>query len=389
MTPGEAVSGGAGERFGPPFRDDGDAAAELRALLRSVCEVAAPPFAEQRRAEHVASVLRRVGHAPGIDAAGNVVVDLPGGEGPTVALVAHLDTVFGPDVDVTVREVAENRWEAPGIGDNSASVAVLLHLAAEVRRGTVERRPRLMLAFTVGEEGLGDLRGVRHVVAERGGDLDVLLAVDGHLGTVVDAGVGSTRYKLAFAADGGHAWGDYPSPSAVHALGDAIHAVQRIEVPDAPRSSLNVGVIQGGSAINAIAEEAWAMLDLRSLDAATLEAMAREAEKRVRSVARRHDVRLHVERVGDRPAGRSDDGALTTIVRDTLCAHGHEVRVAASSTDANAAMAAGVPALCFGVYRGGDAHRLGEWADPTSLPDGVRVLREVLTRLAGTRSREG
>ena len=363
-------AGGAGEE------------AELRDLLRRVCETPAPTFEEDARAALVREALRAAGLAPERDAAGNVLAWLPGGRGPTVALVAHLDTVFGPEVDVRVVEENARRWKAPGIGDNSASVAQLLHLAAQVVRGAVADRPTILLGFTVGEEGLGDLRGARRLVADVGAELDAFLAIDGHMGSVVDAGVGSRRLRATFSGPGGHSWGDYPSPSAVHALGDAVHALTRIPVPGAPRSSLNVGQVGGGSAVNAIAASSWLTLDLRSLDRATLDVMRADAEKRLRSVARRHRVELLIEPVGDRPAGRSDDGWLAGVAGAALGAHGLESRLAASSTDANAAMAAGIPAVCLGVYEGGDAHRLDEWLDPTSLAVGASVLRDLLARLA-------
>lgn len=360
--------------------------ARLRSVLKRVCETPAPTFDEGARATLVEELLRATGATPRRDAAGNVMAWLPGGHGPAVALVAHLDTVFGRDVDVGVREESERCWRAPGIGDNSASVAQLVHLAEQVGRGALQRRPRLLLAFTVGEEGLGDLRGARRLVSDVGADLDAFVAIDGHMGSVVDAGVGSRRLRAAFAARGGHSWGDYPSPSAVHALGDAVHALTRIPVPGAPRSSLNVGQVGGGSAVNAIAASSWLMLDLRSLDRGTLDGLRAEAEKRLRSVARRHRVELDVEPVGDRPAGRSDDGWLASTASAALRAHDQEARMAASSTDANAAMAAGIPAVCLGVYHGGDAHRLDEWLDPTSLPVGASVLRDLLARLADGRT---
>ncbi|MDZ7707068.1 MAG: M20/M25/M40 family metallo-hydrolase [Trueperaceae bacterium] len=356
--------------------------AQLRSLLKRVCETPAPTFDEGARATLVEQLLRSSGATPRRDAVGNVLAWLPGGHGPTVALVAHLDTVFGADVDVRVREENERCWRAPGIGDNSASVAQLLHLAAQADRGALLDRPRLLLGFTVGEEGLGDLRGARRLVADVGADLDAFVAVDGHMGSVVDAGVGSRRLRASFTARGGHSWGDYPSPSAVHALGDAVHALTRIPVPGAPRSSLNVGQVGGGSAVNAIAASSWLTLDLRSLDRVTLDTLRAEAEKRLRSVARRHRVELVVEPVGDRPAGRSDDGWLAGAASAALEAHGVASRMAASSTDANAAMAAGIPAVCLGVYDGGDAHRLEEWLDPTSLAVGASVLRDLLARLA-------
>ncbi|MDZ7800097.1 MAG: M20/M25/M40 family metallo-hydrolase [Trueperaceae bacterium] len=370
---GPGARGAAGRA---PAHDD-----ELRSLLRRVCEVPAPTFAEEARATLVARLLREATLEVRRDAAGNVLAWLPGGAGPRVALAAHLDTVFAADVPVEVRTEGD-RWLAPGIGDDAAGVAVLLHLARELARGGASARPRLLLAFTVGEEGEGDLRGAREVVRAHRDELDVFVAVDGHLGSVVDTGVGSRRYRATFTGPGGHAWGDYPAPSAVHAAGDAVHALTRIHVPEAPRSSLNVGQLGGGTAVNAIAERAWLTLDLRSVDAAGLDVLTEEAERRLRSVARRHRVQLSLARIGDRPPGRSDDGTLRDAARAALRSLDLEPSVGASSTDANAAMAEGLPAVCIGVYRGGDAHRLGEWLDPASLDQGAAMLRAFLAELA-------
>lgn len=355
-------------------------------LLREVCETPAPTGSEGARAEVVSKILVAAGTQPVRDGAGNVLADLPGGTGPRLALVAHLDTVFGPDVDVRIREERTDLWRAPGIGDNSASVAVLLALAHDVLAGRVPERPPILLAFTVGEEGRGDLRGARHLVNERGDRIGRFLALDGHLGSIVDTGVGSIRLQANFSGPGGHSWGDYPAASAVHALGDAIHALTRVAVPDAPRSSVNVAQVGGGSAINAIAESAWLTLDVRSVASGPLASLVGECEKRLRSVARRHDVTLSVERIGERPVGRSPDPAMLRAIREALRSESVPTQVGASSTDANAAMAAGVPALCTGVYRGGDAHRRGEWLEPASLIVGARVLRQVVTRLASDES---
>lgn len=370
-TPAEGASSAAGA-----------AQDELLELLTGVCEVPAPTGSEGARARFVVALLAGAGLAPWTDREGSVLAWLPGGDGPALALAAHLDTVFAEDCDVKVRKGDDGRWRAPGIGDNSASVAVLLQLALQAVRGQWQRRPRLLLAFTVGEEGLGDLRGARRLVADHAAELDAFLAIDGHLGSIVEVGVGSRRLRADFRGPGGHSWGDFPTPSATHAAGDAVHALTRIGVPENPRSSMNVGEIGGGSAVNAIAEEAHLTLDLRSLDEGALAGMAREAEKRLRSVARRHEVELEITPVGERPAGRSDDGTLGDAAAAALREAGIEPRRGASSTDANAAMAAGLPAICVGVYRGGDAHRLREWLDPTSLPVGRDVLRNLLGRLA-------
>jgi tripeptide aminopeptidase len=354
----------------------------LIALLRSICETAAPTFHEEARATLVVKALQRAGLDVARDAVGNVVAALPGGAGPRVLLAAHLDTVFAAETDVRVTG-NHRRLSAPGIGDNSASLSVLLRYVEKVMAGEEDAaRPRVTVAATVGEEGLGDLRGIRELMASRAHDFDMVIAVDGHLGTIVDQGVGSKRYRATYRAKGGHSWGDYPSASAVHALGDAIHALNAMTVPREPKSSYNVGQIQGGTSINAIAEEAFLTLDLRSVDARTLARLEQEAVERLKRAAERHRVRLALEQVGDRPTASVDNRALVAAAEAALEEVGVASRCVASSTDANAAMAVGLPAIAFGVYKGGDAHRLGEWLEPASLLVGYRALRALLARLA-------
>ena len=354
----------------------------LLTLLRRICETPAPTFEEEARSRLLVELLKEAGLEPTRDSVGNVIVSLPGGSGPRVLVAAHLDTVFPADTDVRVRE-APSRLLAPGIGDNSASLAVLVHYA-HLALTTNAPRPRVTLAATVGEEGLGDLYGVRELVRDRAQQTDLFIALDGHLGTIVNKSVGSKRFEVTLTAAGGHSWGDYPSPSAVHALGDAVHALTRITVSKEPRSSLNVGEVAGGTSVNAIAQEARFNLDLRSLDAKTLAGLESEALKRVKQVARRPDAKVQIEQVGDRPAAKSDNGVLVMAARAALKEVGETARTAASSTDANAAMAAGIPAISFGVYRGGDAHRLGEWLEPTSLLTGYRAFEALLKELTTT-----
>ena len=347
--------------------------------LTAITETAAPTFDESRRAALVCERWREAGMDAAFDDVGNVIAVVPGGRGPRVVLAAHLDSVFGPEVDVRVRK-EEGRWRAPGIGDNAASLAVLTHLLLDLPPDA--ERPRLAVVATVGEEGLGDLRGARHAVETLGDEHDLFVAVDGHLGVITDRAVGSRRYEARFRGRGGHAWGDYPAPSAVHAAGDAIARLIRVNVPDRPRSSLNVGQMWGGTSVNAIAEEAGFNLDLRSIERAALDVLADVAVQRIEAVAREHGCTVEVRKVGDRPVGTADNRALVAAARAALESVGETPRLAAGSTDANAAMAAGVPAIAFGVYRGGDAHRLEEWIEPESLNAGSVALRELLRRLA-------
>jgi acetylornithine deacetylase/succinyl-diaminopimelate desuccinylase-like protein len=280
---------------------------------------------------------------------------------------------------VTVQR-AGGRWLAPGIGDNSSSLAVLSYLATQL--GSLAGLPRITLAAPTGEEGRGDLRGMRHLL-DRSEAYDLMVAVDGNLGSVINQAVGSKRYEFVFTGPGGHSWGDYPAPSAVHALADAMSALNSgLQVPAEPRSSYNLGTVSGGTSINAIAQTARFDLDLRSVAADELDRLEASALGIVREAAERHGVTLEVTRIGDRPAADVDNAALTRAALQALRDTGVEPFVSAGSTDANAALARGIPAISFGVYRGGDAHRLSEWIDPASLDTGYRALIALLGHLA-------
>ena len=353
----------------------------LTDLLRLICETPAPTFAEAARGELVARLLREAGLSPLTDAVGNVTAEVPGGAGPRVLVAAHLDTVFSADTDVRVRTETSGRLAAPGIGDNSASLAVLLYYLRQRHEGVPLSYPCLTFAATVGEEGLGDLRGIRGLLDARASDFDAVVALDGHLGSLVNAAVGSKRFNVGFSARGGHSWGDFPSPSAVHALGEAVYALSQLPLGGPSRSTYNVGQVWGGTGVNAIAQAAGFNLDLRSTDAGQLGRLERDARGRLARVAAKHGVTLTLEGVGDRPAAAVPNEGLVRAGGRALASLGLSARLAASSTDANAAMAAGLPAIAFGVYRGGDAHRLSEWLEPASLLDGLEALTRLMAEL--------
>jgi tripeptide aminopeptidase len=352
----------------------------LLSLLRQICETPAPTFAEQRRAALLADLLGKSGLETSLDKVGNVIAEMPAQRGPRVLVAAHLDTVFSSDTVITIKE-QENRLAAPGIGDNSASLAVLVHYVQNAF-ASPDQRPQLTIAATVGEEGLGDLYGMRELMKRRAPDFDYMIALDGHLGTVVHQSVGSKRFEVQLQAKGGHSWGDYPSPSAVHSLGSIIHTLTQLSVPEEPRSSFNIGQVRGGTSINAIAEEAQFNLDLRSLSADVLTSLEQEALKRIQNTARKLETHCTIKRVGDRPAAQSNNATLVQAARDALKSIGVTAQLAPGSTDANAAMAAGIPALAFGVYLGGDAHRLNEWLEPSSLLKGYRAFAKLLELLS-------
>ncbi len=368
-------------------RPDGAyAGSALHELLLDIATTPAPTGSEGARAELIAGRWRAAGLQPRSDEVGNVVATLPGtgagaDAGPGVMVACHLDSVFAADVDLSVEQRTDNgevRWVGPGIGDNAASLAVITHWLANL--GTAPR-PNITLVATVGEEGVGDLRGARHAVATLAARHHVFVAADGYLGTAVDVGVGSRRYDATFRAPGGHSWGDYPAPSATHAAGHAISRLSELHVPKEPRSSLNVGQIWGGTSINAIAETAGFNLDMRSVDPEALAALERAALETMKAAAEARGASVEFVRIGDRAAGKCGSPFLVNAAREAVEAVGLKFKTNAGSTDANAAMAVGMPALCFGLYRGGNAHRLDEWVDPGSLETGLTAWREFVARL--------
>ncbi|HLU83683.1 MAG TPA: M20/M25/M40 family metallo-hydrolase [Trueperaceae bacterium] len=347
-------------------------------LLVTIAETAAPTFHEERRAELIWRLWQEAGHTPKRDSAGNVLCEIAGGTGPRVVLAAHLDSVFGPEVAVSVHR-EPGRLRGPGVGDNAASLAVITRLLQDLSVAPV--RPRLLVAATVGEEGVGDLKGARRLVEDLG-ECDHFVAVDGHLGVMTHRAVGSVRYETVFTGPGGHSWGDYPGPSAVHAAGAAVARLAAIDVPSDPRSSLNVGQLWGGTSINAIAERAGFNLDLRSVDPEALARLVTAAKAAVGKAAKESGCPFEMQLIGERPAATVDNEVLVSAARRALARVGLGLKLSTGSTDANIAMAQGMSAAAFGVYRGGDAHRLEEWVDPDSLPLGLRALSLLLEELA-------
>ncbi|MBB6015932.1 M20/M25/M40 family metallo-hydrolase [Deinococcus radiopugnans] len=347
--------------------------------LARIAQTPAPTFQEGQRAELIAELWRELGYPCEIDAVGNVLTRIspPGTEGhPALLLASHLDTVFEAGTDVTVREDG-GRLIGPGVGDNSASLAVLTALLRDLRGQTGLLRRPLWLAANVGEEGLGDLRGSKHLISQHRPALGAFIAVDGYLGIAVTRGVGVRRYRATFLGPGGHSWGDQ-APSTLHALGRAISALYALPLPPTPRTTLNVGLASGGTSVNSIAASAELLLDLRSLDPDVLGRLDRRAVSALHAAAREAGVSVRIEQVGDRPGGDLHSAGLLPPIREAAREIKTELRTASSSTDANAAAPHGLPAVAIGVYRGGNAHRLDEWVQLSSLAPGLKFLRRVV-----------
>ena len=341
-----------------------------------LCQIPAPPFKEAARGAE----LRRRMEALGlrnirIDAEGNVIGERPGvGPGPRVVLSAHLDTVFPDSVDVTVRQTG-TRYEGPGIGDDCRGLAVLLIVARTLQETDVRTQGTLVFVGTVGEEGPGNLRGVKHLVDQQSaGPIDYFISVDGTGLTAVNRAVASHRYRVFFRGPGGHSFGDFGIPNPIHALGRAVAAIAQITVPASPRTTFNVGVIDGGTSVNAIPMEGWFDLDLRSESQAALDTLDARARRAVSGAIDAEHARwpgssarltAELREIGKRPGGVLPDTAA--IVRATVAAAralGFVPAMTASSTDANYPIAAGIQSITIdGGGSGGSAHSSSEWYD--------------------------
>lgn len=366
----------------------------------ALCEIPAPPFKEQRRAEALRAQLVQLGLADArIDAEGNVIATRAGsGRGPTVVLSAHLDTVFPEGTDVTVKKEGA-RLRGPGITDDCRGLAVLVAVARAMQQHQVATLGTVVFVGTVGEEGAGNLRGARHLLQkELAGKVDYFISVDGAGFGIVSRAVGSNRYRVTFRGPGGHSYGDFGMPNPMHAMGRAIAAIGDLEVPRTPRTTFNVGIVRGGTSVNSIPMEASFDLDMRSESApalARVDSLARAAiakavdDEQQRWPTSSLRLTVKIDTIGIRPAGaQPDDAPIVVAARQAALAVGATPGAPiASSTDANVAIGMGVPGVTIdGGGRSDGSHSLGEWYEDG--PDGWRGVQWALllaTTLAGAK----
>jgi tripeptide aminopeptidase len=355
-----------------------------------LCEIPAPPFKEAARGKAYAQAFRELGlQNVRIDKVGNVLGERPGSAPrPHVVYSAHLDTVFPEETDVRVTRLG-SVLKGPGIGDDCRGLAVILGVVKAMRDANVQTEGTLTFVGTVGEEGLGDLRGVKHLFnGELKGKIDRFVSVDGTGLGITHIGVGSRRYRVAFKGPGGHSYGAFGLANPIHALGRAIAKIGDFQVPVEPKTTFNVGRIGGGTSINSIAFEAWAEVDMRSADAAALQSVDANFHRAVDAALEEEKLRwsnrvgavrepplLTVEKtlVGDRPAGRTPaNGAIVQAAVSATKALGLPVALDEGSTDANIPMSLGIPAVTIdGGGRGTGAHSLGETFDSTNSDQGT------------------
>lgn len=350
-----------------------------------LCEIPAPPFGEAKRAAFYAQAMRDAGLTNvRIDATGNVLGERRGRNArPHLVLSAHLDTVF--PAEVPVRVTRDKNWlRGPGIGDDCRGLAVLLAVVRALKAAQVQTEGPITFVGTVGEEGLGDLRGVKALFAGPLRQSDRFVSVDGDGYGITNVAVGSRRYRVTFRGPGGHSYDNFGRANPVHALGSAIARLARLEVPAVPRTTFGVGRIGGGTSVNSIASEAWMEVDLRSSDPAALtqletgfQASIRSALEEENTRRRSHDpLTVDVEQVGNRPAGRTaPDSRIVETAIATLNALALPVRLDEGSTDANLPMSLGIQAITIGGGGvGRDVHSPREAFDTTDSWRGTQLV---------------
>ena len=366
-------------------------------LIR-VCEIPAPPFKEQERGRYFAARFNELGlddvHT---DTEGNVIGFYRGErEQPLVVVSAHLDTVFPEGTDVRVRHVG-SRMCAPGIADNCAGLAALIGLIQAMNAGQIKLRGTIAFVATVGEEGEGDLRGVRHLFTE--GKLakrvSSFISFDGTgVDFITHQALGSRRYRIRLEGPGGHSWGDFGVVNPVHALGRAVARLADYHAPAEPRTTYSVGRIEGGESVNVIPQSASMDVDLRSVsdpELARLEdfllmALNRAViDENVMRAASGKKLKADVRLIGNRPSGETPrESYLVRTAMEASRVLGITPILNRASTDANIPISLGIPAITIGAGgKSNDSHRLSEWFDPTGRELGYKRALLLALGLAG------
>jgi acetylornithine deacetylase/succinyl-diaminopimelate desuccinylase-like protein len=349
--------------------------AKTLAEQKEIVAIAAPPFKEQVRAQDYVKRLSALGFKNAyIDKEGNVIAVRAGtGGGPKLVVSAHLDTVFPEGTDLTIKE-KDGKLYAPGIGDDTRALAELLSMVRALNATNIKTVGDIWFVGTVGEEGLGDLRGARALFRDHK-DIDGFISIDGaRPERITYIAVGSHRYRVTFSGPGGHSFSAFGRPSAIHAMGRAIAKIGDLKTPQEPKTTFTVGTISGGTSVNAIAGDAVMELDMRSVGMQALLDIESAALKAIREAAAEENARwgsdkisVDIKLVGDRPAGSQPPGA--PIIQAAMLAVRaiglKPVLEEAASTDSNVAISIGIPAMTIG--RGGvngDNHSINEWFDP-------------------------
>ena len=361
-------------------------AEEITRQQIEICCIPASPFQEQRRAEYLHDKFVELGLAAEIDQEGNVLGLAKGSSAqPLLVVSAHLDTVFPKDTDFTVKRDGD-KLLAPGISDDGCGLAALVALARAFREHDLQTIGSVLFVGTVGEEGEGNLRGVRHLftIGRWAKRIDAFLSFDGPgLDRITHRALGSRRYRVEFRGPGGHSWGDFGVPNPVHALGRAISRLAAYPAPREPRTTFNVGLIEGGTSINAIPTTANMDVDLRSAEEGELlrldsyfRRIVKQALDEENQTRRPGDtvLELNLTLIGERPTGETPARSpIVELAEEATAVIGVRTLLDQSSTDSNFPMSIGIPAITLGAGgSSGCSHTLDEWYDPNGRDRGLK-----------------
>jgi tripeptide aminopeptidase len=364
----------------------------------AICSIPAPPFGERERAEYLCARFRELGLSNAhLDEEGNCIALRRGQvDEPLLVISAHLDTVFPAGTDFTVRR-SGNKLLAPGISDDGCGLAALIAIAGALQLAKLQTEGSLLFVGTVGEEGEGDLRGVRHLLTsgEWAGKISAFLSFDGPgVDRITNQALGSRRYRVELNGSGGHSWGDFGVANPVHALGRAIAKLAAYPVPSEPRTTFNVGRIEGGSSINAIPSTATMDVDLRSskldellrLDAFFRRSVREAVEEENSSRRKGHQpLQLNLKLIGERPSGETAaDSRLAEMALTATRYVGVTPSLNQASTDSNLPISLGIPALTLGAGgSSGNSHTRDEWYDPNGRDLGLKRALLVVLGMVG------
>jgi len=344
-------------------------------LAIQIQQVPAPMLQETQRGQFIMQKLQDEGQPLTeiqMDEVGNVLACFPGsGQAPPLVISAHMDTVFPLGTELSFRKEM-GRVYGPGIGDNSLGVAGLFGVLWALRKRGIRLPGDIWFIANTGEEGLGDLRGMKAIVDRFAGLPRVYLVLEGMaLGHIYHKAVGVQRYKISIKTEGGHSWTDYGRPSAIHELSTLITEISNIKLPVHPHTTLNVGRISGGTSINTIAANAWLELDLRSEEQVSLANLVTQVEKLIENT-RARDLSVVVESIGQRPSGEiSAEHPLIRLAKSCVQKQGLEPILTIGSTDANIPLSRGYPSLVLGLTRGGGAHTVHEYIETEYIEQGL------------------
>ena len=364
----------------------------------SICEIPAPPFHERARAEFMMGRFEEFGLSNvHLDEVGNLIGYRRGeSDSPTVVLSAHLDTVFPPGTETKVKRLG-NRLLAPGISDDGCGLAALFAINRTMNAADVRTRGTLIFIATVGEEGEGNLRGTRHLFGDSplAKQIDSFVSLDGPgVERITHQALGSRRYRITVTGPGGHSWGDFGIVNPIHALGRIIAKFSAYPVPETPRTTFNIGLINGGKSVNSISQTASMDVDLRSVSNNELTKIENFLKKTVESAIAEENARhahtgtrltVNSQMIGNRPSGETPaDSRIVQVAVEASRALGITTRLDRSSTDSNIPISIGLPAITLGVGGySGNTHSLEEWFDPTGRELGLKRTLLVALGLVG------